>query len=133
MDRGIRQELGAGERVCVGRQSVSLRFPAPVLLDQAIIIPLYPTKSTSPPFRAMESAWYCIRGLRPMSPRTRTTTRGFASLLGVYRVGRHSTRTAVKDSEAISRGVAHGSSANMMSMPEKPAFKSWDVRIKLVS
>src|SRR5687767_10227213 len=37
--------------------------------------PAYATTSTSAPLRASASAWYCIRGLRPRSPRTTVVTR----------------------------------------------------------
>src|SRR5688500_5946989 len=37
--------------------------------------PAYATTSTSAPLRARASAWYCMRGLRPRSPRTTVVTR----------------------------------------------------------
>ena len=37
--------------------------------------PLNPTKSTARPLSANDIEWYCILGLRPTSPKTRTQTR----------------------------------------------------------
>jgi hypothetical protein len=78
--------------------------------------PLYPTRSTIPPFRAIESAWCCIRGLRPMSPSTSTTTRGLPSFAGTWREGRHSKMTVVNEREMASSVVAQGCSARITSM-----------------
>lgn len=43
-------------------------------------LPQYPMISTWPPPRAMLNAWYCMRGLRPISPSTRTCAVVFVSV-----------------------------------------------------
>lgn len=49
--------------------------------------PWYPIRSTWPPCLAMLIAWYCIRGLRPMSPRTKIWTDAFGLEAGPLPVG----------------------------------------------
>jgi hypothetical protein len=74
-------------------------------------LPLYPMTSTLPPCLAMLIAWYCIRGLRPTSPRTSTWTEilgssadaedtAFGGECLTYRLGKQ-RRIAVKIVEAI--------------------------------
>jgi len=43
---------------------------------------VYPTMSTSKPWRIKDCAWYCILGLRPMSPKTTTQTLFFPIFTG---------------------------------------------------
>lgn len=57
------------QRFCV--YNARQYFPSRTRLDK---IPRYPTRCTCPPWSAILRAWYCIRGLRPRSPRTTTWT-----------------------------------------------------------
>ena len=73
-------------------------------------------RSTYPPCLAMLSAWYCIRGLRPMSPRTRTCTRGPVSslllVLASYCDGNNS-RTADVTVKTITARISQTSRGGM--------------------
>lgn len=50
-------------------------WPYETLLLFGIVLPENPTNVTSYPCLLRDKAWYCIRGLRPMSPNTSTHTR----------------------------------------------------------
>jgi hypothetical protein len=84
------------------------------------VVPLYPITSTLPPCFAILIAWYCIRGLRPISPRTSTWTEILGSLIEpddvalggeclIYRVGQMRSKK-VKVVEAITASVKRSSS-----------------------
>jgi len=89
-------------------------------MHRTSVVPLYPITSTLPPCFAILIAWYCIRGLRPMSPRTSTWTEILGSLAEpddvafggeclTYRLGQIKSNK-VKVVEAITASVKRRSS-----------------------
>jgi hypothetical protein len=55
-------------------QALASRHICPCVAINRGGLPLYPIRSTWPPCFAILRAWYCMRGLRPMSPSTTICT-----------------------------------------------------------
>lgn len=97
-------------------------------------IPLFPTMYVSNPFSAKLSEWYIIRGLRPMSPRTRMATelndaRSTGCLTTFHTTKQNAARDRICRDRTVSLAILSGYHARTCPAPNNLTNSELEVKI----